>query len=97
MCFVRISEQTAIFSLYNINWLIFITEMESVYCAVRTGSLYIKQIRFVFDSEDRECRKQSTAARWPQEIQIYFGTDDRSSRNEVAKHVKFQMAALVTC
>ena len=39
MCFVWISEQTAIISLYNINWLVFITETESVYCAVRTGSL----------------------------------------------------------
>ena len=28
MCFVWISEQTAIISLYNINWLVFITEME---------------------------------------------------------------------
>ena len=37
MCFVWISEQTAIISLYNINWLVFITEMERVYCAVRTG------------------------------------------------------------
>ena len=36
MCFVWISEQTAIISLYNINWLVCITEMESVYCAVRT-------------------------------------------------------------
>ena len=39
MCFVWISEQTAIFSLYNINWLVFITETECVYCAVRTGYL----------------------------------------------------------
>ena len=38
-CFVRISEQTATFALYSINWLVFITEMKSVYCAVRTGSL----------------------------------------------------------
>jgi hypothetical protein len=36
MCFVWISEQTAIISLYSINWLVCITEMESVYCAVRT-------------------------------------------------------------
>jgi hypothetical protein len=36
MCFVRISEQTAIISLYGINWLVFMTETESVYCAVRT-------------------------------------------------------------
>jgi len=40
MCFVWIWEQTAIISLYSINWLVFITETECVYCAVRTGSLY---------------------------------------------------------
>jgi hypothetical protein len=40
MCFVRISEQTATFALYNINRLIFIAEVESVYNAVRTESLY---------------------------------------------------------
>ena len=39
-CFVRISEQTATFALYVIDWLIFITVVESVYCAVRTDSLY---------------------------------------------------------
>jgi hypothetical protein len=38
MCFVWISEQTAIISLYSINWLVFITETECVYCAVRSGS-----------------------------------------------------------
>jgi len=36
MCFVWISEQTAIISLYIINWLVFITDVECVYCAVRT-------------------------------------------------------------
>ena len=41
MCFVWIWEQTAIISLYSIDWLVFITETECVYCAVRTGSLYI--------------------------------------------------------
>jgi hypothetical protein len=35
MCFVWISEQTAIISLYSINGLVFITETECVYCAVR--------------------------------------------------------------
>ena len=44
MCFVWIWEQTAIMSLYNINWLVCITETECVYCAVRTGSLYIIQV-----------------------------------------------------
>jgi len=39
MCFAWISEQTAIISLYSINLTVFITEAESVYCAVRTGSL----------------------------------------------------------
>jgi hypothetical protein len=43
MCFVRISGQTAIISLYSINWLVFMTEMESVYCAVRAEYLYIIQ------------------------------------------------------
>ena len=41
MCFVWIWEQTAIISLYSINWLVFITETECVYFAVRTGCLYI--------------------------------------------------------
>ena len=39
MCSVQISEQTAIISLCSINWLVFITETECVYCAVRTGYL----------------------------------------------------------
>ena len=41
ICFVWISEQTAIISLSSINWLVSVTETECVYCAVRTGSLYI--------------------------------------------------------
>jgi hypothetical protein len=40
MCFERISEQTATFALYDITRLVFITEVASVYCAVRTESLY---------------------------------------------------------
>ena len=39
MCFVFIWEQTMTCATYSINWLVFITEMKSVYCAVRTGSL----------------------------------------------------------
>jgi hypothetical protein len=35
ICFVWISEQTAIISLYSINWLVFITDKECIYCAVR--------------------------------------------------------------
>jgi hypothetical protein len=37
-------KKTAIISLYSINWLVFITETEYVYCAVRTESLYISQV-----------------------------------------------------
>jgi len=48
MCFVWISEQTAIISLYSINWLVLIIERKCVYCAVRTGSLYIIQANFFF-------------------------------------------------
>ena len=44
MCFVWIWEQTAIIALHSINWLVFITEMECVYCAVRTRSFYINLI-----------------------------------------------------
>ena len=39
LCFVWVSEQTAIISLHNINLSGFKTEAVSVYCAVRTGSL----------------------------------------------------------
>ena len=46
MCFVWIWQQTAIISLYNINWLVFISEAESVYCAVRTECLHIIQLNF---------------------------------------------------
>jgi hypothetical protein len=40
LCFVWIWEQTAIISLYSIDWLVFITETECVYCAVRTGLVF---------------------------------------------------------
>ena len=37
---MRISEQTATFALYIINWLVSKTLVDSVYSAVRTDSLY---------------------------------------------------------
>ena len=40
ICFVWISEQTAIISLYSINWLACITQAQCVYCAVRTVFTY---------------------------------------------------------
>ena len=39
LCVLYLSEQTATCATYSINWLVFITEMKSVYSAVRTGSL----------------------------------------------------------
>jgi hypothetical protein len=57
MCFVWISEQTAIISLYNINWLVCITETECVYCAVRTECLKVFQTNFLLHS--------STVGPWP--------------------------------
>jgi hypothetical protein len=47
MCFVWISEQTAIISLCSINWLVSITETQCVYCAVRTESVSIMQMNRV--------------------------------------------------
>jgi hypothetical protein len=40
VCDLLILEQTANFALVNIERLVFITEVESVYCVVRTESLY---------------------------------------------------------
>jgi len=39
LCIVFISEQIATLAVYNTNWSVFIAEVKSVYCAVRTGSL----------------------------------------------------------
>ena len=41
VCFVRVVEHTTIISVCSINWLVFINETESVYCAVRAE--YLKQ------------------------------------------------------
>ena len=42
VCFAWFSEQTAIISIYSINWLLCITETECVYCAVRTECCIIQ-------------------------------------------------------
>jgi hypothetical protein len=45
MCFVRISEQTpARISQCSINWLIFMTVTENVYCAVRAAYFTVVQV-----------------------------------------------------
>jgi hypothetical protein len=40
VCFVWISEQTASFAVHSMERLGYVTEAESVYCTVRTESLY---------------------------------------------------------
>jgi hypothetical protein len=40
VCFVRILERTANSAIQNIKKLVFITEVESVYCAARTECLF---------------------------------------------------------
>jgi hypothetical protein len=64
MNFVWISEQTAITSLYSINWLVFITETECAYCAVRTEYLNIIQanISLWMVKQDDECFEDSFVA-----------------------------------
>jgi len=44
MRFVGFSEEIALTSLYSIYWLIFITETESVYYAVRNNSLSVIEL-----------------------------------------------------
>ena len=55
MCFVWIWEQTAIISLCSIDWLVFITETECVYCAVR-ATFYVlpTQCIYVFCVDPRK-------------------------------------------
>ena len=52
MCFVWISEQTAITSIYKINWLVVIAETECVYCAVQTG-----YILYIYRVSQEECAR----------------------------------------
>jgi len=68
MCFVWIWEQTAIISLYNINWLAFITETECVYCAVRTGYIYIYIYIYICNSACSWPLKASV--RWRSELPV---------------------------
>ena len=44
VCFVWISEETAFISLCNLNWLVFITELKCVYCAVRIEFLHFTEL-----------------------------------------------------
>jgi len=56
ICFVWISKQTAIISLYSVNWLVLTTEMVCVHCAVRSESLNTIKVHF---------RLQGVNTKWP--------------------------------
>ena len=65
LCFVWIWEQTAIISLYSINWLVFITETECVYCAVRsTFHVLPTQYIYVFCVDLRTNSDYFTVQHW---------------------------------
>ena len=65
MCFVWIWEQTAIISLYSIDWLVFVTETECVYFAVRS-TFYVlpTQCIYVFCVDLRTNSDYFTIQHW---------------------------------
>jgi len=65
MCFVWIWEQTAIISLCSIDWLVFITKTQCVYCAVRS-TFYVlpTQCVYVFCVDLRTNRDYFTVQHW---------------------------------
>jgi hypothetical protein len=65
MCFIRISEQTETCALYNINRLAFIGGVESVYCAVRTDSLY-NTVTLCLESVNYTVELWQVMSRWEQ-------------------------------
>ena len=70
MCFVWIWEQTAIISLYSIDWLDFITETECVYCAVRT-EVYI----LIFNWQCHGSGGQSMSGFHHRPVHVWFLVD----------------------
>jgi len=60
MCFVWLSEQTVTSALYSINWLTFITVVESVYSAVRTDSLYKADYVWSLNNRGGKCLQRGT-------------------------------------
>jgi len=62
MCFVWTSEQTAIISLYSVDWLVFITEME---CLLRgTNWIFIYNSGYVFCVDLRTNSDYFPIQRW---------------------------------
>jgi len=82
MCFVWIWEQTAIISLYNINWLVCITETECVYCAVRTECY----ISFRWTSGRHVMRPSRHTLSRPLALQLYRAASMQPSMHPATRH-----------
>jgi hypothetical protein len=54
--------RTAIISLYSFNRLVCISEMKCVYCAVRTGSLYVIQVNISLSGVKEEGERFSVSS-----------------------------------
>ena len=81
MCYVRLLEQTVTFALYITNRLVFITEVERVYCAVGTESLYntdtsrflkVNIIVFTNVKSIRFIRTNTKIHTWPLPLSVRF-------------------------
>ena len=83
MCFVWISEQTAIISLYSINWLVFITETECVYCAVRTGEFIYESRSWIPLKQLCNCSEMHPAA-WRSSHTPHYCTALNGSQSSAA-------------
>jgi hypothetical protein len=94
MSFVRISEQTETFALYNIKRLVFITEVERVYSAVRTESLYIKQIRFVFKGLNQFTPIKLTSLTF---IHYFNSLTPRCLRTSIYDRISNQTIRCISC
>jgi len=94
MCFVWISEQTAIISLYSINWLVFITEVQRVYCAVRTGVLKKIQGNFTLQNftfmimlqRGQNSAMQADSSSSNQQIPLFYATQVFITRLKKTRH-----------
>ena len=82
MCFVWISEQTAIISLYNINWLVCITQTQSVYCAVRTRKSKTFQAYCIFRALDSKCPVSHPGSKGSISIQYICDLCCKARQNE---------------
>jgi hypothetical protein len=79
MCFVFIWEQTANCATYSINWLVFITEMKSVYSAVRTGSL------------NKAVLWYSCTLSWPTTLEGGEGSASRPGRSLLPRKTRYPL------